>query len=169
MRGAHFLKAQSAIFFYSTGCGVPGRGRAPALCPQTPQSPPVPHRRAHFSVPGYNESFGNASAFYNEVTFTCGFLLKCGASQSPNPSVLHGFSAHTALNLQTLFSFLASTFPNGALSWLNQSGPFTGQGGQKPNNRWPGHPGLFVFLVFRLISPGPHNSLIRQCFWHRLL
>lgn len=46
----------------------PPRGTAPKAC---------------FRASGYNKRFGNASAFYNEASFTCGFLLKCGASQSP--------------------------------------------------------------------------------------
>ena len=37
-----------------------------------------------FKLRGYNDEFGNASAFFIEVFITLGFFLKCGASQSPN-------------------------------------------------------------------------------------
>lgn len=47
---------------------------------------------------------------------TKGFLLKCGASRSPNSQRLgSAFSASLALNLFALFHFLASTSTNGAL------------------------------------------------------
>ena len=78
-----------------------------------------PGQCAAFAAPGYNSGFGNATAFYNKARLARGFILKCGASWSPNSRFCRWrsrqFSAHTALiPAQNPVYFLASTSTNSA-------------------------------------------------------
>lgn len=91
-------------------------------------------------------------------------LLKCGASQSPNSQCqrfgLSGFSAHTALNPQTLLSLFyspASTFSNGAHS-KGSTRPIPQ--GLHGRNRIPVGllAGRLLFFVFLIFPAGTHKS-----------